>query len=395
MARRTLILVAAGLLAAAGCLGTSPPPPSQATQVCGLGFGSAGEYLLDFYQLGHANTGWVTADGFVPITLPPPDGRTVWWMSDTMTGSANPDNSVTSPGNVHNSAVVQGGGCLTPTFGSPEMMPGTAGTWYWPGSAVVQGNTMAVFAYKVVPASGQPGFNWRVVGTAVARFGLPSLQLLGPPVDMPNTKAPNGGDAIPWGIRSFLATDGTVYLYGTTKYSAGAFGVAADAWLARAPFDQPTQLEYFTNPIAPVNPADSWSTDFANAKPMTFTKIVSGDDSSPAAQLSVVPYGNRYLAGAFAADVFQDNQGRSFVRAWEADSPQGPWKMVMNGANPQTIATFQRRSSKQIAYDARITQLPGGAGWTVVYSANDPVNQQQDFTLYRGQFAPPNGLPAP
>jgi hypothetical protein len=347
---------------------------------------------MSFNALGHTDTGWVTADGFVPVPLP--DGTTAWWMSDTMRGTANPDNSVPNAGNVHNSVVQQGPTCLTPKFGNPALINGTGGKFYWPGSAVIEGNTMAVFAYKLEPASGPTGFDWKVLGTAVANFALPSLQLLGPPTDMPvnNTpQAPYGGAAVPWGIHSFLnATDGKVYLYGTTR-RPGAIP-ADDAWLARAPFDQLTNLEYFTDPLLPALP--SWSTNFADAKPMKFNKN-NLPDSSPLAQLNVVPYGSRFLAGAFAADVFQDNQGRSFVRAWTSDTPHGPWELVVtSGGQPRDVAIFQRRTPNQIAYDARIVPLPG-AGWTVVYNVNDPIHQWNDFTLYRGEFAAPNGLPDP
>lgn len=416
MARRSLLLLAVGLLTVVGCLPPDPPPPPppttapptttpptttppttippRPTEVCGQSFSDAAAYQSAYDDLGHTDTGWVTADGFVPASLP--DGRTAWWMSDTMTGTANGNNTVTNPGNVHNSIVVQNRTCLTPKFGSPAHINGTGNRLYWPGSAVIKDNTMAVFAYKVEPAPGPPGFDWKVLGTAVARFALPSLQLLSGPVDMPLNPDPSEPHSpVPWGIRSFLnPADGLVYLYGTTKHPIGPFGIASDAWLARAPFEQLTSLEYFTNPPLPLTPADSWSTDFANAKPMTFTKNMMGD-GSPAAQLSVVPYGDRYLASAFAADVFQDDQGRSFVRAWEADSPQGPWKMVMNGTEPETIATFTKRSAHQLAYDARVAQLAGGAGWTAVYSVNDPEGQRNDFRLYRGEFSAPNGLPAP
>lgn len=392
MTHRTLMLLAAGLLAAAGCFGGPPPPPPpvQPTQICGQAFGTANQYQTAFFNLGHAGTGWVTADGFVPVALP--DGTTAWWMSDTMTGAPNGTNGVPSPGNRHNTLVQQGGSCLTPRFGSPDVINGTGGQFYWPGSAVIQDNTMLVFAHKVVPASGPPGFDWRVVGQSMARFSLPSLQLLGSPVDLPQDNAPDGGQAVPWGIRShFNAADGMVYLYGTTSVTAGPF-IAAEAWLARAPFSQPTNLEYFTNPLLPTDPA--WSTDFADAQPMTFTRNAL-PDGAPLAQLSVVPYGNRYLAGAFEADTWGDEQGRSFVRAWVSDTPYGPWQMVVDvtGA-PQTIATFQRRTADQIAYGAMIAQLPG-AGWTVVYSSNDPIRQWNDFTLYRGEFATPTGLPSP
>jgi hypothetical protein len=394
VARRTLIFLAAGLLAAAGCFGgppPPPPPPPQPTQVCSQSFGTANQYQSSFFNLAHAGTNWVTADGFVPVAMP--DGTTGWWMSDTMTGTANPDNSVSNGGFRHNTLVQQDDSCLTPKLGSPDTINGTGGAWYWPGSAVIQDNTMLVFAHKLVPAPGPPGFDWETRGASMARFSLPSLQLLGPPVDMPHNSAPNGGDDVPWGIRSYLnPVDGMVYLYGTTKYVVGSFAVVADAWLARAPFSQPTNLEYFTNPLLPTDPA--WSTNFADAEPMTFTKNAL-PGASPLAQISVVPYGDGFLAGAFEADTWGNEQGRSFVRAWVSDTPHGPWQMVVDvTGEPQTVATFERRNADQIAYGATITQLPG-AGWTVVYSANDPNSGFSDFTLYRGEFATPAGLPPP
>jgi hypothetical protein len=309
-------------------------------------------------------------------------------MSDTTTGTANPDNSVSNRGNVHNSVVLEGGGCLTPQFGNPEVIPGSGGTWRWPGSSVVSGNQMLVFS-NIVRSTGPGAFDFAVDGTAVARYSLPDLQLLSVNT-MPQTNAPNGGNPVPWGIRSVLS-GGTLYLYGTTRFVVDVFGSqvpVAEAWIARASFDNPTQLEYFTNALV----GSPWSTDFNNAKPMTFTKTLPGDDSSPLAQLSVVQDGSRYIASAFAADVFQDSQGRSFVNAWTAASPQGPWQKVMDGTTPRNIATFQKRSANQVAYDARTTTLTG-AGWTTIYSVNDPNGQLSDWTLYRGQFATPNGFP--
>jgi hypothetical protein len=145
--------------------------------------------------------------------------------------------------------------------------------------------------------------------------------------------------------------------------------------------------------ITPLTPA--WSTDFGKAQPMTFKKFALNEGVPPLAQLSVVPDpdGSGFLAGAFEADVFKDGNGRSFVRAWKADNPEGPWQIVMDGTQPRNVAIFQQRTQDQIAYDARIPQLPGAAGWTVVYSANATENQVHDFTLYRGQFDGPTGFP--
>src|SRR4051794_3003747 len=58
-----------------------------------------------FEQVPGIGTGWVTADGYVPVTLP--DGRTAWLMSDTLVG---PPAAEPAPATfVHNSIVVQRG----------------------------------------------------------------------------------------------------------------------------------------------------------------------------------------------------------------------------------------------------------------------------------------------
>lgn len=398
MNRRWIPLLLAGLLGTAACFGgpppPPPPPPPPATQICGQNFSSAGNYLISFYNLAHANTGFITADGFVPARLP--DGRTLWWMSDTNTGTANADNSISNAGFRHNSVVWQEGSCLRPQLGNPDIINGSGGAWFWPGATIIQGNTMLVFSHKVEAASGPPGFEWRVIGSSVARFSWPSLQLLGTR-QLPTKNPPNGGGPVPWGVRAVTGSDGLVYLYGKTHFVNPFAGAVGEAWLARASFSEladtntSIELEYFTNPVAetPVTPA--WSSSPNDAQPMTFTENLV-QESSPLAQLSVVPYGNRYLAVAFAADAADAANG-SPVWAWEADTPTGPWKKVMNGTSPRTIMTFTERSSDQLAYDARIARLQGTPGWTIVYSVNSPSLGWQDWTYYRGEFKAPSGLP--
>jgi hypothetical protein len=377
MARRSFPLFAAGLLAAgllvAGCFG-GPPPPPRPTQACGQTFTSPSQYQTSFENLGHTDTGWVTADGFVPTSLP---GRTLWWMSDTMTGTANPDNSVPNPRNVHNTVVEQGGGCLTPRFGSPEFIPAPSGHWYWPGSTIVEGNTLLVVAYLVGPGSDPPPFNFSIVRTTVIRYSLPNLSLQ----DVTNLPVQNAlpepykGGQIYWGIRS-VDVDGTVYLYGTTRRSNLG---PADVWVARAPFAQvtnPDSWEFFTG----LPDLLAWNSNFILAQPMSFP-AAPDDAKAPTGQFSVARYGSKYLASA-VNDVLDTR-----VRAWIADSPQGPWQYV------GVVATADLKNNHQLVYDARVADLPG-SGWTAVYNVNDHDHQQQDFTLYRGQFAKPTGLPA-
>lgn len=386
-----IALASTAIVVGAGCFG-APPPPPLATQACGMSYSSASAYQNDFSNLTHGNTGWITADGYVPTPLP--GGNTGWWMSDTTTGTVNPDNSAPNAGHVHNSLVVQDSNCLTPKLGGQawawtDLIPAPSGQWYWPGSTVVENDTLLVFAYIVGPGSGPAGFDFTIFGTAVLRYHLPDLSFQNAtnlPFPQPPPTGTYGSDHIPWGIRS-VDVGGTVYLYGMTKESSLG---PADIWVARAPFasvGDSSTWEYFTNPALPALPA--WSDQFALAKPMTFPDGSSDPlAAAPIAQLSVYQYGSKYLASAVNAVL--DPQGR--IRAWIADNPEGPWTYL------GVVATAQFQNSNQIAYDARVTDLTG-AGWTAVYNVNDPNpgDQAQNVTLYRGQFATPASgvLPPP
>ena len=352
-----------------------------------MSYASASAYQNDFDLLTHGNTGWIHADGYVPALLP--DGRTAWWMSDTGVGTVNADNSANPEGSVHNSLVLQESTCLRPKFaGQPhqwtDLIPAPPGLWYWPGSTVIENDTLLVFAYVMGPGNDPAPFNFTVHGTAVARFHLPDLTLQGvtnlPVENAPQT--PYGGGQIPWGIRSVRVTDGTVYLYGMTKRSNLG---PADVWVARAPFAQvttPSAWEYYTGLPAPLD----WNGDFTLAQPMAFTGTLQqnqDDIKAPLSQLSVTPYGTKYLAAA-NSDVLDPR-----IRAWIADSPQGPWQYL------GVVATPTLRPG-QISYAANVSQLTG-AGWTAVYSVNGDPHNTEDVTLYRGQFATPNPgvLPPP
>jgi hypothetical protein len=390
LGKRSVLFVVAACFVAAGCVGgppPPPPPPAFATETCGTAYASSSAYQNDFHQLTHGNTGWIHADGYVPAVLP--DGRTAWWMSDTGVGTVHPDNSANPEGSVHNSLVLQEPTCLRPKLGGQahqwtDLIPAPSGRWYWPGATVIENDTLVVFAYVVGPGGGTPPFNFTIHGTAVARYHLPELTLQGV-TNLPEQQAPDvpyGGGQIPWGIRSVRVADGTVYLYGTTKRSDLG---PADVWVAKAPFAQvtnPSAWQYHTGLVAPLD----WSDQFALAQPMTFTGTPQqnqDDIEAPLAQLSVTPYGTKFLA-ATSSDVLDTR-----IRGWISDNPDGPWQYL-------GVVATEVVQQGQIGYDARVANLTG-AGWTAVYSVNGDPHNNEDVRLYRGQFAPPNAgvLPPP
>ncbi|HEY5013883.1 MAG TPA: hypothetical protein VIK61_14430, partial [Acidimicrobiia bacterium] len=109
-----------------------------------------------------------------------PDGRRFFVFGDTGYYNLNADGSagpLVSFGN--NSAWVQSGNCfvLVDTAGAGSrswiVPPQQDGSVYWPGAAVVVGNRLYVFLTRLF----LDRFFGRPVGSAVATFDLPSLQL--------------------------------------------------------------------------------------------------------------------------------------------------------------------------------------------------------------------------
>jgi hypothetical protein len=352
-----------------------PGPPPAPTQFCGASFGSPSQYKNSFHNLTHAGTGWLSADAFVPA--PNTNGTTAWWMADTINGTLS-GHSVATPTVASNSLVEQAGSCLTPRVGGTatqpvDLIPRQSGQWFWPGSSFADGGTMYVFGWTAVPAPGPPGFGYRITGTAMARFAMPSLDYLG----RTQLSTMSSNEDVPWGIRTFKGSDGFVYLYGTAKISdsSSPLGLRAEVYVARATIanlGNQAAWEFWT--------AIGWS-QVGPRVPMLFVDQSGLPTDAPLAQPSVVPNGTGYLAVSLDVDGFGQ------LGAWTSTAPQGPWQRA------GVVASHTPESSGQLSYDGRIADLPG-AGRTVVYSVNDPENNTENVDLYGGRFVPP-AIPIP
>ena len=323
---------------------TSGPDPCVGT------FRSAGEYQRAFAGLASLGTGWSTADGYVPVALP--DGRTAWLMSDTLLAPpAVPAGA--PPTFVHNSIVVQHGRCLTPVLGGTigdrqDLVPEVYGRACWPSSGVARDRTMLVFCTLVEQTDGPPGFGFRVVGTAIATFTLPSLTFRR--LDLLPFAEPAG---VSWGTGA-VRVDGTVYVYGAA---------AGSAYVARVAFDAATTgpWRFWTG--------RSWGRRAA-LRAMTFG---GGPPTRPA---FVTRSGGGFAAVAFPRP-FPDPR----IAGWTAIRPEGPWRR----SRP---AHHRRRLARPVRLRRRAVDLDG-AGWTIVYNVNDPVAVATDPTVYGGRFVRP------
>jgi hypothetical protein len=374
-AGRVLVIAAAvGLLA--GCFSLGPP---AASAYCAPSTpSSAAGYQAAFDHLRMTYTGWITGDGSFPVSLP--DGKVLWLFGDTYTGRTNPDGGVPgSAGFIHNSLVLQAGGCFAPIMGGnyrhwssaiPDPAPNQ---FYWPAGAVVDGGALRVFVWRIQtapPSSTAPGLSFQILDMRMASFALPSLGLLGV-TSLPFPTGSGVGIA-PYGATALAAPDGFVYLYGEEQgYS----------YVTRTPVgDVATGPWQFFN-------GSTWSSDPAQAAPMSWPGAPGhypafGAGPGPVAQPFVVPYKSGYLLTAEPVDVFSNE-----IWGFTAPTPAGPW--TYQGV----IAPAPSDPPSYLA--STHFNLPGTTDPVIIYNVNNLTfnSGSTSIFLYGPRFVAPTALP--
>lgn len=246
-----------------------------------------------------------------PHAIDLPDGRTLWYFQDAFFGTGS---KLTGAAFAHNAALVQDGECferLVAPGGDGNSWIGSwvetdLQNWLWPLDAEVGADGhLWLFLAEVQNPNGDGAARGALpVGTWVARYSLPDLQL----VDM--ELAPDPSRSL-FGY-SIVSDSEFSYLYGHCYRqfdAAGAIGFdegcSPHAYLARVPvgeFDR--ELEYWTS--------DGWSPDRNERTP-----VLSSEISMP---VSVQRFGDLYVAASDEGDWFGDD-----VVVYTAAAPQGPW----------------------------------------------------------------------
>jgi hypothetical protein len=382
-----LMLTVAGVLLA-GCVPATPPPPpppppppvpTYQAQYC---LGGTPKQALD-YQAQHdglrtVNTDFGAGDDGLPVALP--DGRTVWIFADTWTGYIR-DNAMADPYRlVRNAFVVQSGGCLTPMLGGThgartDLIPAAAGEFFWPMGAFVDGASLFVFVQKFVPGGGLCGCV--ALDMEIARFALPSLQLLGVSPSPSSGRLPEFGGAV-------VTTTDFHYFVGRNTPDGNDPRVH---FIARIPVgSDPTAAaswRYWNG--GSTGTGDDWGTGDATvpcgsggACPMQFEMPGSGSLASdgPNATLSVIQLADgTFLAGAKLRDVVPDP-----IHTWRSPTPYGPWTQP-------TLVAETPAPPGGFTYNGRIFQLPGAA-LTASYNTNADDNDQHT-DVYKVLFRAP------
>ncbi|MFK7918856.1 MAG: hypothetical protein AB8G14_12305 [Ilumatobacter sp.] len=290
---------------AVAALSAAAPNIASAAECAG---GTTAADLDSFFQADDA-AGLAGAD--YPHAIDLPDGRTLWYFQDAFIGSGA---KLTSATFAHNAALVQDGECfrlLPPPGGDGDSWIGSwvetdLQNWLWPLDAEVgaDGN-LWLFLSEVQNPNGDGAARGALpVGTWIARYSLPDLQLL----DM--QPAPDPSRSL-FGY-SIVSDSEYSYLYGHCYRQfdeAGLIGFdptcSPHAYVARVPvgaFDQ--ELEYWTS--------TGWSDNRGDRLP-----ILSSELSMP---VSVQRFGDVYVAVSDEGDWFGDD-----VVIYTSAAPQGPW----------------------------------------------------------------------
>jgi hypothetical protein len=273
---------------------------------------STAEGLNTFLQ-GDDAAGLAGAD--YPHAVDLPDGRTLWYFQDAFFGSGT---KLDGASFAHNAALVQDGDCferLTAPGGDGNSWIGSwvetdLQNWLWPLDAEVgaDGHLWLFLAEMQNPNGNGAARGALPVGTWVARYSLPDLQL----VDM--ELAPDPSRSL-FGY-SIVSDSEFSYLYGHCYRQfddAGAIGFDSDcsphAYVARVPVGEFNhELEYWTS--------TGWSDDRGSRLPVLTSEI-----SMP---VSVQRFGDLYVAASDEGDWFGDD-----VVIYTAAAPQGPWFEAM------------------------------------------------------------------
>jgi hypothetical protein len=300
-----------------------------------------------------------------PHVVDLPDGRTLWYFQDAFEGQ---DGSLRGDRFAHNAALVQDGACF-------ERLPAPGGrgtswigswvendlqNWVWPLDAEVGADGhLWVFLAEVHNPNGRGAARGaRPVGTWIARFTLPELQLVG------MEEAPDPSHSL-FGY-SIVSDSRWTYLYGHCyRQFDGAETIGFDpdcsphAYLARVPKGElGRELEYWS--------ADGWTRDRSARTP-----VFTAEQSMP---VSVERFGDTYVAVSDENDWFGSD-----VAVYTAPAPQGPWQEALR-YTPDTKCGDDCNN-----YGAFVLPELHGDQVVIAHSNNawDMDNAFDDASLYR------------
>ena len=297
--------------------------------------------------------GWTGGDG--TVSLPLPDGRTLWLFGDSFLGAVEADGSRSADTPfIRNCLLIQAEDRLTPLYGQRDgapaafFRPENPEEWYWPGDGTVQGQHLFVFLHRFRQThSGLWGWQW--TGTDLARLGLPDLSL------ETITPLPRA-HGIRWGT-ALLEHKAQIYIFGVVE-KAGS-----------------RHLHVARTPAGPF--AGAWSYfDGSSWSAGPSAGILTGVSS----QFSVVAFRNRFVL--VTMDERQPFSGR--LAAYAATRPEGPYQ------GPAILYEAPEADDRVAAYNPFVhPQFAQQERFLISYNVNHLHDEQihfRDARLFRPRF---------
>jgi hypothetical protein len=253
--------------------------------------------------------GWAAGDA--TISLPLPDGKTLWLFGDSFIGTKSGDYSIIPVGSrmIRNAAIIEDGTAMTTLHGGTaenpsSFIPGEGADFFWPEHAVIEDDTVKVFAVRVkIVDNGTPGFNFQVGTTYRASYEYPAMKHIA------TTKFESVTDSTFRFGACVVRSGEFTYIFGIRDTTSGGFTYPLP-YLARVSgsIDEPWQ--FYAG-------SDTWSGDIRDA----------------------VPLGDRPMSESFY--VYERN-GKFYLimhEIWlvgelfilEADKITGPWNRKSSG----------------------------------------------------------------
>ena len=313
-------------------------------------------FYTDLFDL--SGGGWTGGDGAYSIPLP--DGRILWTFGDSFLDTVYADYSRPFNSFVNNTFVIQNGSEMTTLFGgTPEnptayVVPDNPNHFYWTADGTVIGDKLYMFMVRL-KLNGQGGpFGFTTLGSDLAVFGLPDLNLIG---IRPFQRSAN----ILAGVSIFEADD---YIY---IYAVKDAGLAKDCLAARVPVGDFQNMEFFDG-----TGFSSGSSDF---QAMT---LENGKNVKVSTMFSIFEYGGKYRL------LTQKNFFGADIDIYTGDTPVGPWR------NQKTVYTTPEKQGDIWTYNAfahpHITDPQ--KGMLITYSVNSMnfLDLFEDARNYRPRF---------
>jgi len=275
-----------------------------------------------FSKFNTVNGGWCAGDA--TISLPLPDNKTLWLFGDSFIGEKNGEFGIIPSQSkmINNAAIIEDGSVLNTYHGGTtnnpsSFIPGEGQDFFWPEHAVIEHDTIKVFAVRVkLKDNGTPGFNFQVGTTYKASYKYPDIEYI------ETTKFKSVTDTtFRFGACIIKSGDHT-YIFGVKDTTSGAFTYPLP-YVARVSESIEEPWEFYAGP-------DTWSFDCKKA----------------------VPVGDRPMSESFY--VYEKN-GKFYLimhEIWlvgelfilEADKITGPWDRKISGGIENRFAVIKPHS---------------------------------------------------